>query len=90
VLKRYDRRAAKDAASLKVPVLRSPSIHVLLAAALLVVAVLLRVADPAPISRRGSSTRLCQCASSTSTTPPCTSSVSGRGRAPAWPRSSSV
>ena len=33
------------------PALRSPSIHLLLAAALLVVAVLLRVADPAPVSR---------------------------------------
>src|SRR5688572_22919976 len=51
MLRRYDRHAAKDAASLKVPALRSPSIHVLLAAALLVVAVLLRVADPAPVSR---------------------------------------
>jgi adenylate cyclase len=51
MLKRYDRHAAKDAASLEVSALRSPSIHVLLAAALLVVAVLLRVADPAPVSR---------------------------------------
>ncbi|HET6584026.1 MAG TPA: VWA domain-containing protein, partial [Nannocystaceae bacterium] len=47
-LRRYDCHAAKDAASLKVPALRSPSIHVLLAAALLVVAALAR-----PQSTRG-------------------------------------